>query len=222
MSQPHHDARCVAEFEISGFQPSPWSVPEICVTRSGRRFTKRRGRSNLAEGKTNLKDWQKLVADAAREAMGGGRLCLGPVHLEMTFFIRAPEDQSPGAFCFLPLTYNGKSLEYTKKNLKGSTLPDLTNLEKGTEDALELIAMANDFQVVSKSTARKWGHHGGCKVRVLLLEETYEEPQDGDRDDRIQPADEGPVRPKKTHAKKRRSDDADEGRTARKRRPSHH
>jgi len=207
--------REIADFEIKGFQPAPWSVPDICVTRAGHRFTKRRGRSNLAEGICNLLDWQKLVSDAARSAMSGQNPVLGPVRVEATFYIRAPEGKPKGAFCFLPMKWNNKSLEYTKTPLKGRTLPDLTNLVKGSEDALQsqhaVAAMRgmvfhDDWQVVEVVAQRKWGEHGGCRIRVWLLEETYEkEAEESASHHEQKPSDERSVRAKRASKSRRRS-----------------
>jgi Holliday junction resolvase RusA-like endonuclease len=201
--------RRIASFNISGFQPAPWAVPEICVTRTGQRFTRRRGKSNLEEGRVNLKDWQRLVSAGAREAMAGRPPCLGPVVIKVTFYIRATEGYTVGRPCFIALRYNEASREYTKPSLKGSTLPDNTNLFKGTEDAMQGIVYQDDFQVVEEISRREWGEHGGATIEVWLTEETYEEAENVEAEDLAEPAHGRGVRASRAHGKGLRRDAAE-------------
>jgi Holliday junction resolvase RusA-like endonuclease len=214
--------RAIAVFDILGFQPAPWTVPAICVTRDGHRFTKRRGKSNLEEGRVNLKDWQRLVSDGAREAMDGRAPCRGPVKIEVTFYIRATADHVVGRPCFLALRYDEKSKGYTKPNLKGSTLPDNTNLFKGTEDAMEGIVYQDDFQVVEEISRREWGEHGGARIAVWLTEETYEETEDGQAEGRPEPLAGRNMRPAGAHGKGLRRDAAEPGGAGCERRAADH
>lgn len=78
----------------------------------------------------HLVEWQKRVNDEARVAWGFNTPAHeGPVGLSMWFYLTDPGENE-------------------------SHLPDLTNLEKGVEDALQGVVIRNDRKVVGKHGER--------------------------------------------------------------------
>lgn len=99
----------IVRFRVEG-RPIPWSVS-------------RRGTKNPA-----LSDWQRKIANAAREAHG--MRVAYPHRVKLLFW-----------FCLKAI----------------GPEPDLTNLEKAAEDALQRIIIVNDRQVITKEPHKVWG-----------------------------------------------------------------
>ena len=163
---------------VIGFEPAPWTAPQLCMTRRGQRFSKYRTRSDIANGRPNYPDWKRIVADAAREAMGGRRPFAGPIVMDMQLMFRAQEPSLIGEPCFPAMKWDKKKRAYKKPHLNMRPLPDTTNMSKSTEDALEGIVFHNDAQVVAPGPRRVWGEQGGCLIKVWTLCEPQEPPQE--------------------------------------------
>jgi Holliday junction resolvase RusA-like endonuclease len=144
--------RLVAQFQVSA-RCVPWSVPKG-VVRGGRLIKS-----------PALVDWQKKVEDAARVAMFAEPIVLGPVVLNIEFYRVTPYGSTPGDFWTVPVVERGG--QYRKP---GSSQPDLTNLVKGTEDAIAGVVFGNDVQVVESRTTRIYGPLDGARITVHALE----------------------------------------------------
>lgn len=159
----------VVQFEALGIDPVPWSVPEIgVVNRGGKRvrFTTRSKKTNLASGKASLEDWQKHVAAAGREAMAKIPKPVGPLKLNFRFMARPPEGKKSGELWNVPIRWNEDKGLFTKTQPRGKPEPDLVNLIKGTEDALQGIVFEDDIQTRSVSGCCFYGHVSGVQVTV--------------------------------------------------------
>lgn len=166
-------------FQALGLAVVPWSVPEICKTKAGGRFTKRRKKSNLVLGKASLEDWQLHVANAARLAMASVPRPLGPLKLQIEFFAKTPKGKRHGQLWDVPLRWNEDSQEYTKTQPRSKPEADLCNMLKGTEDALQGVVMENDVQTRGFSVHAFYGPVDGVTVTVYEIE-PHDFPGTGD------------------------------------------
>lgn len=167
--------RKLVTFDCFGLMPVPWSVPEIGVAHRGGkriRFTKRSKKSQLHLGRANLDDWQKFVAESAREAMASVPIPTGPVKLHIEFFVKTPPGKRHGSLWEVPITWNEEAGEFTKSQPRGKPEPDLVNLIKGTEDALQGVCVENDVQTRMMSSITFYGPLDGCRVHIHLIEPT--------------------------------------------------
>jgi Holliday junction resolvase RusA-like endonuclease len=98
-------------------RPTPWKAPHLSI-KPGRDGLPRRGVVR-DRGYRAYEAWKGSVAAAAFAAMRRSRPYGGPVELRLVFYVR------PG----------------------GRTQPDLTNIQKSTEDGLQGSAISNDRQV---------------------------------------------------------------------------
>lgn len=156
-----------------GIPPVPWSVPTIGTgfAKSGRRFrfTKRDKKTNLDKRTLNYEHWLDAVRTAANNQHEQGVYDEGPVHLDLAFYFPLKPGKKHGQVVDCDVTWDDDGLCWRKAD---SHCPDLTNLSKGVEDALEEIVYANDCQVRSKTEAMLYGISPGVFIRVYLLEES--------------------------------------------------
>jgi Holliday junction resolvase RusA-like endonuclease len=148
--------RLVTRFEVFG-RCVPWSMPDPVITKGGKR-------------KFVLKDpaltaWQEHVADAARVAMFAEPIVLGPVMLSIEFYRATPYGSTPGDWWSVNVEERGG--RFVKP---GRPQPDLTNLLKGTEDAIAGVVFGNDAQVCEIRTTRVYGPQDGVRITVHALE----------------------------------------------------
>lgn len=162
----------VVQFEAMGIEPVPWSVPEIGVTNRGGkrvRFTTRSKKSNLAGGKASLEDWQRYIAASAKQAMEKTPRLTGTIKLHFEFYVRPPAGKEESGTWEAPLRWNEDKGQYTKTQPRGKPEADLTNLIKGTEDALEGIVFENDVQTRAISAGMFYGPTDGVKITVYRI-----------------------------------------------------
>jgi Holliday junction resolvase RusA-like endonuclease len=177
--------KVLVEFSVKGFPPVPWSVPHLGsgVSKSGKRFrfSTRRKKSDPFNFSPSLEDWQELVGSEARKAYdarhGPAPLLQCPVFLEIVFFAPTPPGKKHGQVWYPGVEWNEKTGKYVKSGLHE---PDLTNLTKAVEDALELKVVANDVQFVGHLAKKLYGPSAGIEARVWGIEasdyEGYGEP----------------------------------------------
>jgi Holliday junction resolvase RusA-like endonuclease len=162
-------------FSAFGLAVVPWSVPEIGVNRRGAkpvRFTKRSKKSKLSLGKASLEDWQKFVANAGREAMAKIPMPLGSIRLHIVFHTKTPKGKKHGQLWEVPLKWNEKAGMFVKSQPRGKPEPDLINMFKGTEDAIESVILTNDVQSRVISALTVYGPVVGVIVSVYEVEPT--------------------------------------------------
>lgn len=162
----------IVQFEALGIEPVPWSVPEIGVANRGGkrvRFTTRSKKSKLALGKASLEDWQKHVANSAREAMATIPIQTGPLKIHFEFRVHPPDGKASGQIWDVPIRWNDDKGVFTKTQPRGKPEADVVNLMKGTEDALEGIVFENDVQTRIVSASMLYGPVDGVRVFVYQI-----------------------------------------------------
>jgi Holliday junction resolvase RusA-like endonuclease len=115
------------------------------------------GRLFVRDDNPKAKQWQRLVAAAAGEAMAGRELMTGPLRLRLFFVVRRPGGHwtTKGA-----LSAEGRRRPYPDRR------PDLTKLIRAVEDALTEVVWRNDEQVVQQEASKVYGDPPRCEVEV--------------------------------------------------------
>ena len=135
-------------FTVRGVpKPSPRPRARAMQTKQGHHI------AQVYAGKTD-KDWKGLVAAAAREAWGDRPVEMGPVHLHVEFIFLRPKSVS------------------VKKRPKHTVKPDLDNLIKSVQDALNGLVWRDDAQVVRCRSYKDYAaemEFPGAVVQVTFL-----------------------------------------------------
>jgi Holliday junction resolvase RusA-like endonuclease len=108
------------------------------------------GRVIMVESSAKVKPWRALVAHAAKEEMRKQKAIImtSDVFMIATYYWKRPKSH------------------YGKKGLKADaptfvkTKPDLSKLQRSTEDALTGIVFVDDSQIVSMSIKKRYGEPG--------------------------------------------------------------
>jgi Holliday junction resolvase RusA-like endonuclease len=100
-------------------------------------------RSGASIKDKRLVGWQHAVKKAARDAMAGKHPYPGPVRLEVWFYLTEARNKS---------------------------VPDTSNLTKGSEDALQGLVIVNDRQVCEVHASREIGDRDGAEIKVYSCE----------------------------------------------------
>lgn len=93
-----------------------------------------------------LKVWQETLSLTAKMAMKGRPKLAGPLRITFMFHYKAIKKSLWGAW-------------RTKR-------PDLTNLEKAIEDALQGVWYDDDSHIASKISTKKFGSRTGVEITV--------------------------------------------------------
>ncbi len=157
--------REVCRFTVTG-DPAAWCTPEFGtgMTKTGRRY-------RFAECNPRLKSWQELVAMIARQAMATAQRqspILGPTGLRLDFTKKAPEGVDVGTPWVPEVTWSTKLHRWVKVG-PAHNVPDLTNLFKGTEDALQEILFGNDAQACFTWASRLYAAESGVTVTLYAM-----------------------------------------------------
>lgn len=105
----------------------------------------------LTSDNPNLKDWRRLVADAAAE-VATGELFEGAIVLSLVFYLPKPKSAA-------------KSVVYPTKR------PDLSKLIRSTEDALKGVLWVDDSQVVDLLVRKRYAGLGAPTGVFVTIEE---------------------------------------------------
>ncbi len=166
--------RLVARFTIAG-RPSPWSVPAI-----GNAYTKTGHRYRFLTSSKALRRWQGACSRAARAALAGRATFTGPMMLKLEFTVEAPEGVKPGTPWYPDVAWDAEKKRFVKVG-KGAQVPDLTNLFKGTEDAIQGSIFGDDGQACVTFASRFYGRADGVHVTVYAIEpDDYPGETDGE------------------------------------------
>ncbi len=157
--------REVCKFTVPG-DPAAWSTPEFGTgwTKTGRRY-------RFAESNDKLKSWQELVALYARQAMAQVQCkepILGPTGLRLDFTQKPPDGIDIGTPWVPEVKWSPKVHRWVKVGL-AHNVPDLTNLFKGTEDALQDIVFGNDGQNCFTWASRLYAAAPGVTVTLYAM-----------------------------------------------------
>jgi Holliday junction resolvase RusA-like endonuclease len=161
--------RKLVKFEVWGYEACPWSVPFI--GRHGGSFQTKKSRPYA--GVLNLPDWQAVVRTAAEKAMGEANeeMVTGPTKTHIEFFRKTPPGHRHGEIWTVGVEWNPDAAKGKGAWVKvGNVQPDILNLFKGTEDAIENVTYANDVQTAIISSSRWYGPMSGVRVTVYLIE----------------------------------------------------
>jgi Holliday junction resolvase RusA-like endonuclease len=164
--------RRLATIEAFGVDVTPWSVPDIgnTVTKTGKRvrFAKRGKKTNIDRGSVSLEHWQGFVRGAAKQEWLTDPYT-GPAFLEIEFYARTPPGRRHGELWNVPVKRNDEG-GYSKSQPRGKPEPDLTNMFKGTEDAICDVILANDVQTRMVSAVTLYGRAPGVRVTVYAID----------------------------------------------------
>jgi Holliday junction resolvase RusA-like endonuclease len=155
--------RLYCSFAALGFVPTPWQPPHhgSGVSKGGKRFHFKR------PANPDTERWQNFVRRSAIEHVANVPILQsGAVRLELIFYLPTPVGGRHGELFTAPVRWNDEKGKYTKVGQPA----DLTNLIKGTEDALEGVVFANDCQVRSVSAVTLCGPEPGVRVTVSVME----------------------------------------------------
>lgn len=155
--------KLLAKFDVFGLGVVPWTPPQVFMktTKDGRRF------KSAAKDK-RLEAWQDYVRLHAKESMTGKQVWTGPTFMRLEFFKKAPKGVRHNSLWFNGVKWDGVKAKFTKA---GTPVPDLDNLFKGTQDALEGELFGNDVQTCILNASRRYGPKDGVRVTVWTIEE---------------------------------------------------
>lgn len=102
----------------------------------------------------STRDWQRLVANHARKAMGLYLPMQGPVSLSVQFHQKVPPSW--------PRLKRQRAIEC---EIWPTSRPDLSNLVKSIEDACNGILFEDDAQIVSLQVLKIYSHEPGVLIR---------------------------------------------------------
>lgn len=165
--------------EALGFEAVPWSVPRFGRTKKGQTFWSRAKKTNRTSGELSLADWKEHVKRCAAEAMTDKEIQSGPLQVHFAFYGVTPPGHRHGELWDVGLVFKKKEKRWSKKNRNGKPEADMTNLVKGTEDALEGVVYANDCKNRLISCAPLYGPRPGVKIYISVIEPD-DFPGDGD------------------------------------------
>jgi Holliday junction resolvase RusA-like endonuclease len=157
--------REVLKFVVEG-DPTAWCTPTF-----GTRLTKTGRKYRFAEKNPRLQTWQELVNLRARQAMSELKKkapLLGPTGLRLDFTRQAPSEEAIGK-PWVPEIGWSQNLQRWVKVGAGHNVPDLTNLFKGTEDALQEVCFGNDGQACFTWASRLYAATSGVTVTLYEL-----------------------------------------------------
>jgi Holliday junction resolvase RusA-like endonuclease len=123
---------------------------------------KHTGRSMVVDANANSKPWQAAVAAAGHEAMNGGSLFTGGLHVELCFETVRPKGHYG----------SGRNAEVLKVSapVHPTGRPDVLKLGRGVEDALTGVVWRDDAQIVYEVLRKRYAEVAGVYVSVLPLE----------------------------------------------------
>lgn len=144
--------------EVEG-KPVPWSAPDVGISpRNHRRYA----RKNPA-----LTNWQKDVSRAAKEVCGAREPWSRLVGLRLVFRLPCTDESLEGQIVCPDFRW----AEARGRLSKTGMLPDMTNLAKAVEDALNGIVYEDDTQVRFSSGICIWSKTPGVEIDVSLVKE---------------------------------------------------
>lgn len=126
-----------------------------------------KGRARTARGRNGAishytpattRAFESQIAARSAIAMTGRAIIEGPVHLEIAFEFEPPKSWS-----------KAKKKMARSGGIHHIVKPDLSNLQKSIEDAMNKIVYQDDSQIVSASTIKRYGHKPKISVKVRTL-----------------------------------------------------
>lgn len=115
----------------------------------------KRGRNGQAYVPKATKAYEELVAWRASDAMTGKAVTPNPVAMQLTFVMPIPKSWT-----------KAKQRDAAAGLVAPTGRPDLSNLIKGVEDALNGIVYKDDSQIVVSQVEKRYGHQAGVEILV--------------------------------------------------------
>jgi Holliday junction resolvase RusA-like endonuclease len=139
-----------------------YGKPQPAGSKRGFAYRGKDGKQHVAisDANKNSRPWKDSVIAAAREAHRGGQV-LGPVQLEVTFYIPRPRSHYG----------TGRNASVLKASSPGwpTSKPDLLKLARGVEDAItEAGVWRDDAQIAVEKLEKRWSMDGGYKTDVEI------------------------------------------------------
>ncbi len=130
------------------------------------------GRIAVSDANPRAKSWQRLVAEAAMQAVHEqGWECVqqAPCEIELTFY----RQRAKGHYG------TGKNAEVLKRTApsRPTQAPDAKKLARGTTDALKGIVWRDDSQAVRDVATKRYGIPERCEVTVRVLPVSAEDAE---------------------------------------------
>lgn len=126
-----------------------FTIPGIAVPQGRPRFF-RRGSFTGAYDPAKSRAWKEFVRLTAIAA--GCKPLSGPLSMEVVFFLPAPKDLAKKL-------EKGENIAHIKK-------PDLSNLIKGLEDALNGICYTDDSQITESRVVKQYATEPSVFVKI--------------------------------------------------------
>lgn len=115
----------------------------------------------MVDDNPETKNWQRAVAEAAREAYQG-ELLTGPLAAVFTFYRVRPRGHYG----------SGRNAHVLKESAPKypATKPDALKQARAIEDALTGVLYVDDAQIVREFLAKEWGEPARCEVVIVSPE----------------------------------------------------
>lgn len=137
-----NDERQIVRFLVSG-KPQPWQRVK-------------RGKGGVAYVPEPTSAYEELVAWRAKDAMRSQPPTRHPVLLILEFELVIPKSWS-----------KTKQRDAAAGLIAATKKPDVSNLQKGVEDAMNGIVYLDDSQIVGATTTKCYGRNPGVTITVL-------------------------------------------------------
>jgi Holliday junction resolvase RusA-like endonuclease len=141
-----------------------FSILGTPVPQGSKRGFLRGGKVVMVEMGKNLMPWRQEIAQIAAAKMGDEEPWVGPVRVNLTFFLQRPKGNHG----------TGRNANTLKANAPRfpSGRPDLDKLVRGVLDAMSGIVFRDDSQVHAMDVMKLWAdeHYAGLVAEVILRE----------------------------------------------------
>jgi crossover junction endodeoxyribonuclease RusA len=130
-------------------------VHGIPVPQGSKRAFKVGNRINLVEANKNLPAWREKIAASARLTIGANQPLLGPVSVELCFWMPKPKKPTWWA---------------------PAVKPDLDKLTRAVFDAITSIIIKDDSQIIELKARKLYTNNANCGVMIYVTHST--QPKD--------------------------------------------
>ena len=133
-------------------------VAGAAISKGRPRFA-RRGAHVIAYTPEKTKTYEAQIKSAALEAMAGGQITTGAVHVDIVIHVEPPASWS-----------KKRRAEALDGAIHPMGKPDIDNVTKGILDAMNGIVYADDKQVIQMTVVKRYFEPAGVVVRVGIVD----------------------------------------------------
>lgn len=130
----------------------------VPIAKARARVTMRGGKPR-AYTPQKTREYEARIRAAAMDVMGGRKPLDGPIHLEIEAFMPIPESWS-----------RSRKLEAGLHIIMPTSRPDLTNIAKAAEDALNGVVWKDDSQIVQLISSKEYSILPRLRVKVRRID----------------------------------------------------